>query len=59
MQRNKKISFNVLMSNNSRDLWSIFERLHNCENVKYVVSQNDVINAVPQLPDYVRAPLAT
>ena len=38
---------------------TIFERLHNCENVKYVISQNDVINTVSQLPDYVRAPLAT
>ena len=38
---------------------TIFERFHNCENVKYVISQNDVINTVFQLPDYVRAPLAT
>ena len=25
---------------------TIFERLHNCENVKYVISHSDVINAV-------------
>ena len=25
---------------------TIFERLHNCENVKYVISHCDVINAV-------------
>ena len=27
-------------------LCTIFERLHNCENVKYVISHRDVINAV-------------
>ena len=27
----------------------IFERLHNCENVKYVISHSDVINAVSHL----------
>ena len=25
---------------------TIFERLHNCENVRYVISHSDVINAV-------------
>ena len=25
---------------------TIFERLHNCENVKYVISHSDVINVV-------------
>ena len=25
---------------------TIYERLHNCENVKYVISHSDVINAV-------------
>ena len=28
---------------------TIFERLHNCENVKYVISHSDVINAVSHL----------
>ena len=28
---------------------TIYERLHNCENVKYVVSHSDVINAVSHL----------
>ena len=28
---------------------TIFERLHNCENVKYVLSHSDVINAVSHL----------
>ena len=28
---------------------TIFERLHNCENVKYVLSHSDVINAVNQM----------
>ena len=27
---------------------TILERLHNCENVKYVISHNDVINEVSQ-----------
>ena len=28
---------------------TIFERLHNCENVKYVISHSDVINTVSHL----------
>ena len=28
---------------------TIFERLHNCENVKYVISHSDVINSVSHL----------
>ena len=28
---------------------TIFERLHNCQNVKYVISHSDVINAVSHL----------
>ena len=28
---------------------TIFERLYNCENVKYVISHSDVINAVSDL----------
>ena len=28
---------------------TIFERLHNCENVKFVISHNDVINAASHL----------
>ena len=28
---------------------TIFERLHNCENVKYVISHSDVINALSHL----------
>ena len=28
---------------------TIFERLHNCENVKYVVSHSDIINVVSRL----------
>ena len=28
---------------------TIFERLHNCENVKYIISHSDVINAVSHL----------
>ena len=28
---------------------TIFEQLHNCENVKYVISHSDVINAVSHL----------
>ena len=28
---------------------TIFERLHNCENLKYVISHSDVINAVSHL----------
>ena len=28
---------------------TIFERLHNCKNVKYVISHSDVINAVSHL----------
>ena len=28
---------------------TIFERLHNCENVKYVISHSNVINAVSHI----------